>query len=436
METNVVTSRQEAAGGVGEVVGCLITIGDELLSGDIPNGNAHYIASTLRSHGFRLDRILTIGDREEAIARTLSQCTGNGVHFLIVTGGLGPTDDDRTCAAVAKAFHRPLVMDIEYAKSLEKRLAERGLSWTEHASKLAELPEGAVNLGTETAGFFLEHEGIPCFLLPGVPHEMRTLTAQHVIPELERRFPRRRVYKKQILRTQGLTESELNRRLRRLACEEAGVEVGYLPQTGENWVTLSVSAEAREEAERKILEAREEVIERIGRRYISGIDEESLEVVIGRKLLEKGWKLSLAESCTGGLLSRRITVVPGASDYFDRAYVTYSDQAKVELLRVSWQVLELHGAVSEPVARAMAEGARKEAKSEVSVSVTGIAGPTGGTPLKPVGTVFTGCSTKRGGVVEKHCFRGSRSHVQECAAHAALALLWRVLCDDTILCGP
>ncbi len=429
------TREPEAARNEGEAVGCLVTIGDEILSGSIPNGNAHYIASTLRSHGFRLDRIVTVGDREEDIVETLSRCVETGIRFLIVTGGLGPTDDDRTCAAVAKAFGRPLAMDLEYARWLEKRLAERGLAWTEHASKMAELPEGAVKIGWEMAGFVLEHRGIPCFLLPGVPHEMRTLMDRSVIPELTRRFPDRCAYVKEILRTQGLTESQLNRRLRNLACEEAGVEVGYLPQTGENWITLSVSAKTRQEATRRILDARREVIERIGTRHISGTNDESLEVVIGRKLVEKGWKLSLAESCTGGLVSRRITGVPGASDYLDRGYVTYSNRAKVDLLGVDPELIENLGAVSEPVARAMAEGARRKAGTDVAVSVTGIAGPTGGTPEKPVGTVFIACSTALGCEVEKHRFKGSRGHIRECAAQAALVLLWRVLSDDSNLCG-
>jgi nicotinamide-nucleotide amidase len=159
-------------------------------------------------------------------------------------------------------------------------------------------------------------------------------------------------------------------------------------------------------------------------------------MVVGLQLRKKGWKLTTAESCTGGLLSRKITSVSGASDYFDRGFVTYSNEAKVQLLGVPDELLLKHGAVSEAVARAMAEGARGCASVDASVAITGIAGPTGESPGKPVGTVFIACSTPSKTVVENHLFSGSREHVQECAAQAALVLLWKVLADDSNLHCP
>lgn len=413
-----------------DVTGSLLTIGDEILLGDIPNGNAHHIASELRSRGFRLDRMITIGDREEEIVEILSLCLEK-CNFLIVTGGLGPTDDDRTCSAVSKAFNRPLTKNVRYAEWLKKHLHDSGISWSLQAARMADLPEGAVKMGLEMAGFFIEHRNIPCYFLPGVPHEMKKLLKEIVIPDLEARFPNRLVYMKHILRVQGLAESELNRRLKDLDLGDVGVEIGYYPQIGENWISILIAAASEDMALRCMKEAEGEIIARVGSHHISGHNDESLEVVIGQKLRECGWTMAVAESCTGGLLSRKLTAVPGASDYFDRAFITYSNEAKMELLGVPEELLKAHGAVSEPVARAMAEGARLQGKVDVALAITGIAGPTGGSDEKPVGTVFIACSTAGQTVVERHLFSGNREYIQESAAQAALVLLWRTLSHDT-----
>ena len=412
-----------------EVTGMLLTIGDEILLGDISNGNAHHIASELRSRGFRLEKMITIGDREEEIVEILCQCL-EGSHFVIVTGGLGPTDDDRTCAAVSKAFNRPLTSNANYTRWLQERLAAYGYKWSEYVARMAQLPEGAIKLGLEMAGFFIEHRSTPCYFLPGVPHEMRTLLAEAVIPDLEERFPDRLIYLKHVLRVQGLMESEVNERLQDLTFERIGVEIGYLPQVEENWVTLFAAAENDEKLMRLIRQAEGEIIFRLGSEHISGHNEECLEMVIGQQLRQRGWKLVVAESCTGGLLSRKVTAIAGASDYFDRAFITYSNQAKMDILKVPRELLASHGAVSEPVVLAMVEGARKEAKADVGVAISGIAGPAGGSPDKPVGTVFIACATPRKRIVERLLFGGSRVHIQESAAQAALAMLWRMLSDD------
>lgn len=412
-----------------EVIGTLLTIGDEILLGDISNGNAHHIASELRSRGFRLEKMITIGDREEEIIDILCKCL-EGSNFIIVTGGLGPTDDDRTCAAVSKAFNRPLTVNINYTEWLREKIASFGLKWSEHVARLAQLPEGAIKLGLEMAGFFIEQRSIPCYFLPGVPREMKTLLAEAVIPDLEERFPDRLIYVKHVIRVQGLVESELNERLDDLNLDSIGVEIGYLPQEAENWVTIFAAAENEEKVVSAVEEAEGHIISRLGSEHIIGHNEECLEMVIGQQLCKRGWKLALAESCTGGLLSSKITSIAGASDYFDRAFVTYSNQAKMEILKVPEELLIECGAVSEPVALAMVEGTRREAGVDVAVAITGIAGPGGGSSEKPVGTVFIACETPIKRAVEKHLFSGSREEIQESAARAALILLWRMLIDD------
>ena len=408
-----------------EIVGSLLTIGDEILLGDIADSNSHYIAWELRARGFRLGRIITVGDQVEEIVEMISHCLLKS-RFLIVTGGLGPTDDDKTSAASAIALGVPLVTHLDYRKWLEERLAQRGRDLSPEVARMADLPEGAVKLGQGMAGFFIEHQGIPCYFLPGVPHEMKTLLAELVIPDLEKRFPLRTRCMKRVIRVQGLLESEINQRLNDLDAREMAVEIGYYPQGRENWVTLFSTGESEKDCLDRINAAEAKVVARLGAERISGRNEETIEKVVGRQLLAKKWKLAVAESCTGGWVAKRITAVAGASDYFDRGFITYSNRAKMELLKVPGDLLESHGAVSEPVARAMAEGARLQAGVNVALAITGIAGPTGGTPEKPVGTVWFGWATPAGVSTHKAVFAGDRDAVREAAVRHALEGLLRL----------
>jgi nicotinamide-nucleotide amidase len=411
------------------VTGTLLTIGDEILLGDIPNDNAHHIAIELRARGFLLDRVITVGDIEDDIVEYLGQCLKTS-HFIIATGGLGPTDDDRTCSAVSKAFGRPLVCNRDYAAWLKGRLAEWGMEWSRELERMAELPEGAIKIGHDMAGFFLLHNDIPCYFLPGVPNEMKHLMAINVIPDLETRFPNRCTYLKHILRVQGLLEAQVNKRLRSFDPSREGVDIGYYPQGRENWVSIFAAAPNEEECRTLVKNAERKIVSLIGAHHISGHNDDCLEKVIGRCLRERGWRLAIAESCTGGLVSRKMTAVPGASDYLDRGFVTYSNRAKTEILGVSEELLLAHGAVSGQVALAMAEGALKNAAVEVSIGITGIAGPTGGTSEKPVGTVFIACVTPTQKIVEEYCCGGTREQIQESATQAALVMLWRLLAGD------
>ncbi|MHC1742170.1 MAG: CinA family nicotinamide mononucleotide deamidase-related protein [Syntrophobacteraceae bacterium] len=412
-----------------EVVGTLITVGDEILLGDIVNGNSQFIAATLRGHGFRFQSVLTVGDEEEVIVAALTGAIEKR-SFLIVTGGLGPTDDDRTAQAVSRAFGLLMKPDPTYLAYLQERVRARGGTWNEEIGRMALLPEGGVKLGRGMAGFSLVHRNVPCYFLPGVPYEMKQLLTELVVPDLMARFPRRMAYGKRILRIQGLPESLLNELLKDMPLEEPGVQIGYLPQVTENWVTLFARA-TTEEALRALIERAERaVVARIGREHVLGANDDEAARVVGDLLRRRGWTLAVAESCTGGLLARRITAVPGASDYFDRGFITYSNQAKVDLLQVPAALIDAHGAVSEPVARAMAEGALRQARARAALAITGIAGPTGGAPDKPVGTVFIGCAVEGRVIVERHQFSGDRERIQERSAHAALIQLWRALTHD------
>jgi nicotinamide-nucleotide amidase len=411
-----------------DIIGSLITIGDEILSGQIANGNALYIAGTLRLHGFRLAGIVTVGDQERAIRRSVLEVMGR-TQFIICTGGLGPTEDDRTVAAVAEALERPLVRNAIYERMLRTHLAQRGIPWSDTIDRMTLLPDGAEKLGSNVtaAGFFLEHWNTPCYFLPGVPAEMRMFMEEHVLPDLRRKFPARPLYRKRILRVQGLTESRIAERLEDLEKADLQVEIGYLPQTAENWVTLLAAAEDEVSAEEQLRSAEQKVLQQLGTDAVSGRDDDTLEVVVGRLLRARSWKLAVAESCTGGLLAERITAVSGASDYLDRGFITYSNEAKVELLGVPPETLANQGAVSHETAKAMAEGTRSRARVDVALAITGVAGPTGGSPGKPVGTVFIACATAARTLVLQHRFSGNRQQIREKSAQAALVLLWKEL---------
>lgn len=411
-----------------DVRGSLLTIGDEILLGDILNTNAHHIAGALRAQGFRLGKVVVVEDAEEAIAFQLEQLTADS-RFVIVTGGLGPTDDDRTKSAVSRAFALPMAVDERDLKHLMARVEARGGTWNERLGRLAELPQGATRMapGRPMAGFFLEHRGVPCYFLPGVPHEMETLLKEVVLPDLMRRFPERPVCRKRVLRVHGLMESEINERLKTFDPGSHGIKLGYLPQTGENWVTLLASAWSETDAENLLRAAEQHLVALLGEAHIIGRDDETLESVVGAMLRDRGWKLAVAESCTGGLLAARITAVAGASDYFDRGFVTYSNEAKHDLLEVPQELLKEYGAVSRPVCEAMARGALRHSQADAAVAVTGIAGPSGGSAQKPVGTVFIGCATHERVLVERHHFWGGRQLVQAQSVQEALALLWRML---------
>jgi nicotinamide-nucleotide amidase len=411
-----------------DIIGSLITIGDEILSGQIANGNALYIAGTLRLHGFRLAGIVTVGDQERAIRRSVLEVMGR-TQFIICTGGLGPTEDDRTVAAVAEALERPLVRNAIYERMLRTHLAQRGIPWSDTIDRMTLLPDGAEKLGKNVtaAGFFLEHWNTPCYFLPGVPAEMRMFMEEHVLPDLRRKFPARPLYRKRILRVQGLTESRIAERLEDLEKADLQVEIGYLPQTAENWVTLLAAAEDEVSAEEQLRSAEQKVLQQLGTDAVSGRDDDTLEVVVGRLLRARSWKLAVAESCTGGLLAERITAVSGASDYLDRGFITYSNEAKVELLGVPPETLANQGAVSHETAKAMAEGTRSRARVDVALAITGVAGPTGGSPGKPVGTVFIACATAARTLVLQHRFSGNRQQIREKSAQAALVLLWKEL---------
>ncbi|HDL89793.1 MAG TPA: nicotinamide-nucleotide amidohydrolase family protein [Thermodesulforhabdus norvegica] len=413
------------------VEGTLIVVGNEVLYGDVVDINTSTIGKTLFQEGFLIARSLILSDNRSELAKAIRYWHHRS-DFLITTGGLEPATNNVICDALCDAFGLQQVRNRAYCETFRKRINDAGLSWADETEWMAYLPEGAVELTMDRPymGFRMVVENKPLYCLPGVPTEVAYLVEREVLPDLKNHYPERTCFRRRIIRVQRLSEWEVAKRVGKL--DLAAVGVGYLSRIeGETWVTLTVCADNGNKADEFLNEAERRVVNAIGRKFVSGKDGEELEKVVGDMLRSRGMKLAVAESCTGGMLAARIISVPGASDYFERGYIVYSNKAKVEELGVNPDVLERYGAVSEQTARAMAVGAKEKAGVDVALGITGIAGPTGGTREKPVGTVFIGCACDDRTVVEHHVLRGERQIVQMRSVQAALRLLWELLAHDS-----
>lgn len=397
-----------------------IAIGNELLSGRTADSNFVELARMLGEIGVRFHRHLTIGD-DRAVIRAALAAEAPGASLIVVTGGLGPTADDLTREAIADFAGVPLREDPATAARLAARYAEYGRSFEGTARRQALQPEGVTLLPNPVGlapGLWLEREGGVICAFPGVPGEFRRMVRESLIPRLlaTRRFPETVTA---VVRTVGLPESEIADRL-----EAVGIaELAYLPHSG----TVDLRLVARgPEARAQAAAFATQVSARLGA-AVYGHGEETLAEVVGRQLREQGLSLAVAESCTGGLLGAELTRAAGASDYFLGGVIAYANAVKIAQLQVPAALLTTHGAVSAEVAMAMASGVRKAFGSDLGLAVTGIAGPSGGTPEKPVGRVFLGLATAASAAHRQLDLRGERTLIQDRAALFALDFLRRHL---------
>ncbi len=405
----------------------VVTIGTELLLGMTVDTNGAEIARALADKGVRVIRRTSVADRpaeiREAVREGL-QRTG----AVITTGGLGPTRDDVTKKVVAELYDAPLIFDEGIWTSLVERFARLGRKPVESNRGQAEVPRGATVLrnrwGT-APGLWLQGSQGLTILLPGVPYEMRMLLQHEVLPRLSQAAGGRVIRSLQV-RTSGIPESALAERLGEIEREIAPVTLAYLP--GLEGVDLRLSAWDLDgaEADRRLREAANLVLARTGD-TVYGEGDADLAAIVLDAARARGVRLAVAESCTGGLVGTRLTEIPGSSDVFVGGVIAYDNALKRDLLGVAAAVLETHGAVSEPVARAMVEGAAQRFGVRAAVAVTGIAGPSGGTETKPVGTVWVAWVVD--GVVgsRRTLLPGSRHEIRARAAQAALLLLYRAL---------
>lgn len=415
--------------------GEIITIGDELLSGRVMNLNGCYASSRLSAMGFEVGSIAAVGDDPIDIANVLKRAMARS-DFVIVTGGLGTTEDDITTKTVSEVLKRPLILNQVILDNIKLFLEKRNLPWNDTLEKLALLPEGAslVDPRGRRCGFTVTEKGRPLFFLPGVPEEMQDMMDKCIIPHLMALASHKQYYATRTLKLFNVTEHHIGSDLKGFERTLPGLTVGYYPNFPEVHVVLTVRGDDQQEVQTILSRAEAGAMERIGANVIAR-DHETLESVVGRLLLEHKMTLALAESCTGGLIGHRITEVSGSSEYFERGFVVYSNRAKVEELNVDPRVLEEFGAVSGQTAEAMAEGVRRVSGASMGLSVTGIAGPTGATPGKPVGTVYIGLATEKGVVSGRNNFSGKRWQVKRLSAHTALDWIRRYFAGDPFFRG-
>ena len=414
--------------------GEIIAIGNELTSGRVLNTTSRFAAGLLFSAGHEISAMSTIGDTPAEISKTLKRAIKRS-DFIIVTGGLGATSDDLTSEVVGQALGRPTVFHPEIFAKIKALLSKPDDQVLSDLQKLALLPTGAEILNPEArmAGYLLVHDNKPIFFLPGVPHEMQELLADTVIPRLGLwQEGAAKLVKQKVFKVFGLGEIEINRRVAHLEKEEDGrVRIGYYPVFPEVHLSLTVIDEDKSEIKRTFQHLENEIKLSLGD-SLFGIDDDTMESVVGELLQIQDKILTTAESCSGGLIAHKITTVPGSSNYFVGGLVAYSNQLKETLLGLDPSLLANHGAVSSAVARTMADSIRHKTAADIGVAVTGIAGPTGGTPEKPVGTVFIGLSTPDETFDIPCRFPGDRLQVQELTAVKSLDLLRRLLLGITL----
>jgi nicotinamide-nucleotide amidase len=414
--------------------GEIITIGDELVSGKVLNTTASFAANKLFSAGCQVTRITSIGDDPDDIEECLLAAIKRS-EYVIITGGLGPTTDDITNEVTAKALGRPLVLNEMILEKI-RRAKRRFVNPVSLREKLAWLPEGAEILNPEgrAAGYLMVHQDTPLFFLPGVPGELEDHMVQRVIPRLNKFISKKLNIRQQTFKVFGLSETEINALFENLESSRDGLTIGYYPNFPEVNVTATVKG-LNPEKVTEIFQMACNTIKQLLDKNIVAVNEETLEAIVGRLLLKNHGVLALAESCTGGLLSQRVTSIPGSSGWFERGVITYSDKSKEDLLGVSHETLSRYGAVSSQTAKEMADGVKHLAGTGYSLAITGIAGPAGGTSQKPVGTVYIALSTPERTVVEQFRFFGTRRMTQALAAETALDWLRRYLSYGTYFPG-
>jgi len=402
----------------------IISIGDELLVGQVVNTNAAWMAHHLNEIGIPVKKISDIADNAEEITKALDEAFSRS-DVILVTGGLGPTKDDITKHTLRDYFKTELVFHQPSYENITRLFGSRGFAISPINRKQAEVPANCtplINYNGTAPGMWFEKDGKILVSLPGVPFEMEAIMEQYILPRLAEEDNQRVVAHKTIL-TQGIGESALSEMIK--DWEEslpAKMKLAYLPQPGIVRLRLTAYGETKEKTLQAV-ENQAKTLQSLIPELIYGFGNDTMEQIIGRLLKEKNCSLSTAESCTGGYLAHLITSVPGASDYYQGSVIAYSNQVKQEFLRVSEGSLKLYGAVSEQVVKEMAGGARKRFNSDFAVSVSGIAGPDGGTPEKPVGTVWIAVASKNGITAKKFMFGEHRGRNIRRAALAALNLL-------------
>lgn len=417
----------------------IIAVGSELLLGRRVDTNSLFLSESLAEHGIEVRFKSVVGDDVEDIGAAVANAARR-VKLVLITGGLGPTVDDVTREAVARVAGYPLRLRPRVLESIKIRLQSAGRPLTDNQRRQAFLPAGAIllrNTAGIAPGFVVQWKRCWIFCLPGVSHEVRRMWTESLLPVLRRNGFVSSAIETRTIHTFGLLESEIDSRLRGIIPAVSPFRLGLLASS----LGVSVSLTRSEKnqigpagkrpaikTESSLDSLMDQVIAKLGRHVFSS-NGRTMEEMVGRQLRDRGLTIALAESCTGGLIAHRLTQVAGSSAYVDRGVVCYSNRAKIELLGVSESLLKKYGAVSAQVAKAMAQGIRTRSKVDVGLSVTGIAGPGGGTPHKPVGLVYVGLAASKESHTKAFRFHGERDTITLRASQAALDVLRHWLCN-------
>lgn len=405
----------------------IISIGDELLFGVIVNTNAPFIAEKLTSLGLDVGWITTVGDCEEDLLEALHRAVDRA-SMVILTGGLGPTHDDITRKVVSQFLQSRLIFKPDIYSRIEKWFQERGFETSETNRIQAMIPEGGEiienSIGT-APGLFFEKGKCSVFVLPGVSKEMQPMLENYILPRI-RRKAKGEIIKNLTLRTADVPESTLSYNLIDFNNQFPDIKLGFQPQKNGVSIRLSVRGSSVAECQKKLDLSKAYIYKKIDP-YIFGEDHTSMEQEVARLLSEKNLTISVAESCTGGLVSHKLTNVPGSSVYFHLGMTVYSNRAKIDLLGVSEDIIRKYGAVSKETAEAMAVGVRRKGNTDIGIATTGIAGPGGGSKEKPVGLVFFGYADESKTWSESRRYSQDRLINKERFAVGVLNLLRRIL---------
>jgi nicotinamide-nucleotide amidase len=414
----------------------VLTIGDEILIGQVANTNADYLCKNLFSLGIPVERVVSIPDDEDEILKEFDSAY-NKYEVIIVTGGLGPTHDDITKSCIVRFFNTRLVLDRNVLSDVRKLFRRRRVKMTVSNMSQAMVPEAAIPLRNDrgTAPGLMVARGNKVFCaLPGVPHEMKRLCERYLFPFIDKRYSRfrgRKVLLQKTLHTIGISESKLYDTVGDVkyiigSRKKARVSLAFLPSNFETRLRLTVESGTRAGAEAELKTAVKKLKQRAGR-YIYSYDGSSIQETAGKLLKRSGLTLAIAESCTGGLAASKVTDVPGSSEYFLDGLVSYSNSSKEKVLGVKKNTIRKYGAVSRQTAEEMAEGIRNLSGADIGLSTTGIAGPSGGTKNKPVGLVWIGYSDKLGSFAVDFIFTKDRLRNKEIMSKMALEILRRKL---------
>ncbi len=405
----------------------IIATGTELLSGGVLDTNSLFLSEELLPLGIETVFKTIVGDNEKDMEEALRRAMDRA-GVLIITGGIGPTEDDITRKVIAKIVKKRLVLNEDALKVIHAKLAGRGRDVVAANDRQALIPTGARllrNVVGIAPGFFLDEENAFIAVLPGVPREMRAMFIEELRPVLEERSGRKLFIRRRVLHTCGMSESAVNQAIQDILKRGEPVVGLTAKETG---VDIRIVAhEANAEQVQALVDRADAAIRKKLGDAVYSVDGQAMEEVVGALLKQRRLRLAVAESCTGGLVGARITNIAGSSEYFERGVVTYSDTAKTEILGAPADLIGRHGAVSSEVAAAMARGIREAAKTDLGLSVTGIAGPGGGSEQKPVGLVYTALASSQGVKTTEHRFLGDREQIRARAAQMALDMVRRYL---------